>query len=428
MESIGGKMNKNILIKNAEELIRVSGTAKKCGREMSEINVIPQGALVIINGIIEQVGSTEEILNNYKEEDFHVIDATGKVVMPGFVDSHTHFVFGGYRDDEYNLRLKGVSYAEIMKAGGGILSTVKATREASFDDLYQEGLKRLDSMFSYGVTTVEGKSGYGLDSDTEIKQLKVMKKLNEDHDLDIISTYMAAHEIPPKFKDNPDGFVDFIIREGLDGAKGLATFCDIFTEKGVFDIDQSRRILHAAKEKGFKLKLHADEIVPIGGAELAGEVGAVSADHLLQASDEGITQMIAAGTICTLLPSTAFSLQANYARARFMIDHGAAVALASDLNPGSCYSNSIPLMIALSTIYMKMTIEEVITALTLNGAAALDESHIIGSLDPGKIGDVIILDAPSYKHLSYNIGVNLVEKVLKKGKLVYDKKRAYPKV
>ncbi len=420
-------MSRNILIKNAQELLRVSGTTKKCGKDMGELNLIKDGALVIMDGLITEVGTTEEILSRNKEEDFTVIDAKGKVVMPGFVDSHTHFIFGGYRGEEYNMRLEGVSYSEIMKSGGGIIATVKATRAAKFDELYDAGLKRLDGMLSYGVTTVEGKSGYGLDIDTEIKQLEVMKKLNEHHDMDIVSTYMGAHDIPPEYKNDPEVFIDLIINKGLDRAKGLAKFCDIFTEKGVFEIDESRRILKAAKEKGFKLKIHADEIVRIGGAELAGQMNAVSAEHLLQASDQGIREMIKAGTVCTLLPSTAFSLQADYARARFMIDEGAAVALGSDLNPGSCYTNSIPLMIALSTIYMKMTIEEVITALTLNGAAAIDEADRVGSLDPGKLGDVIILDAPSYKHLSYNIAVNLVEKVIKKGKLVYDKKEAYPK-
>lgn len=415
------------MIKNAQELLRVSGTAKRCGKDMRELNLIKDGALIIKDGMIMEVGTTEEVLKNHKEEDFTVIDAKGKVVMPGFVDSHTHFIFGGYREEEYNMRLQGVSYTDIMKAGGGINATVKATRAATFDELYDAGRKRLDGMLSYGVTMVEGKSGYGLDMDTEIKQLRVMKQLNQDHDMDIVSTYMGAHDIPSEYKTDPEAFIDLIIHKGLDGAKGLAKFCDIFTEKGVFEIEESRRILEAAKEKGFKLKVHADEIVRIGGAELAAQMNAVSAEHLLQASDQGIRDLINAGTVLTLLPSTAFSLQADYARARFMIDEGAAVALGSDLNPGSCYTNSIPLMIALSTIYMKMTIEEVITALTLNGAAAIDEASRVGSLDPGKLGDVIIIDAPSYKHLSYNIAVNLVEKVIKKGKLVYDKKEAYPK-
>lgn len=403
----------------------MSGFSKKCGSEMKDINVIKNGSIVIRDGVIEKVGPTDEILQTYDENDFETIDATGKVVMPGFVDSHTHFVFGGYRGDEYNMRLEGVSYSEIMKSGGGIVSTVKSTREESFEELYQKGAKRLDTMFSYGVTTVEGKSGYGLDIDTELKQLKVMKQLNEDHEMDIVSTYMGAHEVPLEYKEDPDAFIDLLIDKGLDTAKDYATFCDIFTEKGVFDIPQSRRLLEAAKEKGFLLKMHADEIVQIGGAELAAEVGAVSADHLLQASDEGIQKMIESGTVCTLLPSTAFSLQADYARARYMIDQGAAVALGSDFNPGSCYTQSIPLMIALSTIYMKMTVEEVITALTLNGAAAIGKEKEVGSLDPGKLGDVIILDAPSYKHLSYNIAVNTVEKVIKRGTLVYDKQYAY---
>lgn len=415
----------NTIVFGAKELVRVSGTSKKCGKEMKDISLVEDAALVIKDGIIEWIGPNKEVFEKYNKDEFELIDASGKVVMPGFVDSHTHFIFGGYRDDEYNMRLEGATYSEIMAAGGGIVSTVKKTREASFEELYELGKKRLNNMLAYGVTTVEGKSGYGLDIDTEVRQLKVMEKLNEDHDLDIVPTYMAAHDVPVEHRGDPEVYLNMIIEKGLDSAKGLARFCDIFTEKGVFDIDQSRRLLTAAKEKGYLLKMHADEIVQFGGSELAGEMGVVSADHLLMASDEGIKKMAEAGTICTLLPITAFSLQAEYARARFMIENGCAVALASDINPGSCYSNSIPLLIALATIKMKMTVEESITALTLNGAAAIGEEKTRGSLDPGKLGDVVILDAPSYKHLSYNIAVNLVERVIKRGKLVYDKNNAY---
>lgn len=415
-------MKNNIIIKNARELVTSSGFAAKSGEEMQEIGLIENGAVIITDGIIERVGDTDEILAGFDLKGYEVVDATDKTVLPGFVDSHTHFIFGGYRDKEFNMRLNGASYTEIAEAGGGIVSTVKATREASHEDLYQLGLKRLDSMAKFGVTTVEGKSGYGLDIETELKQLEVMEDLSHVHPLNIVKTYMGAHEIPRDFEGDTDDFVDFLIEEGLPSVKerDLAEFCDVFTEKGIFDIEQSRKLLNAAKDMGFKLRMHADEIVPIDGASLAAEVGAFSADHLLKASDEGLTAMRDAGVIATLLPATAFSLKEDYARARFIIDNGGALALATDYNPGSCHTNSIPLVIALATIYMGMTIEEAITALTLNGAAALDRADSIGSLDKGKNGDIIILDAPSYNFLSYNFGVNLVETVIKDGQVIVE--------
>lgn len=411
---------KTLLVKNIGQLVTPLGKSKKQGKEMSDLCIKKDMSILVRDGKIVKIASFDE-LKDELDRDTQLIDAEGKAVIPGFVDSHTHFVFGGYRDNEFNMRLMGASYMEIAKAGGGINATVTATRTESFDELYQKALKRMDSMLSFGVTTVEGKSGYGLDRQTEIKQLEVMDKLNETHPIDIVKTYMAAHDIPVEFKGRPSDYIDFIIENGLDDAKDRAEFCDIFTEDGVFNIEDSRRLLNAAKEKGFKLKMHADEIVQFGGSELAAEVGAVSADHLLKASDQGIKDMVDKGVIMTLLPSTAFSLKADFARARHMIDEGGAVAVASDYNPGSCHTNSIPLMIALSTIYMGMSIEEVITALTLNGAAAIDKAEEIGSIEVGKKADFIILDAPSYKHLSYTIAVNLVEKVIKNGKLVFDK-------
>lgn len=418
------KMNKNnIIVKNAEELVTSSGFKAKAGKEMKEINVINDGCVVITNGIIEKVGPTKEVLKDFDLKGYEVIDATGKTVLPGFVDSHTHFIFGGYRDKEFNMRLNGASYTEIAQAGGGIISTVENTRNESFDELYNSGYKRLDSMIDFGVTTVEGKSGYGLDVKTELKQLEVMKKLDENHPVDVIRTYMGAHEVPVEYKGRTDEFVDFLIEEGLPSVKekDLAEFCDIFTEEGVFNIEQSRKLLTAASDLGFKLKMHADEIVPIGGAELAAELKVTSADHLLKASDEGLTAMKDNNVVATLLPGTAFSLKEDFARARFIIDNGGILSLASDYNPGSCHTNSIPLTIALATIYMKMTIEETITALTLNAAAAINREEEVGSLDIGKKGDVVIIDAPSYNFLSYTIGVNLVDTVIKDGHVVLSK-------
>lgn len=421
-------MSGNTIIKNASQLVTCSGFKAKQGKEMSDLHIIDDGAVVIEEGIIKVVGKTGDVLNGIDDADlniakFDIIDAAGKAVLPGFVDSHTHFVFSGYRADEFSWRLRGDSYMEIMKRGGGILNTVKATRAANKEELIKTGLKRLDSMVSFGVTTVEGKSGYGLDHSTEIKQLEVMEELNRDHPVDIVGTFLGAHAVPEDYKGREDAYIDYMINTVIPEVtdRNLAQFCDIFCEKNVFSVEQSRRLLLKAKENGLKIKIHADEIVQLGGAELAAEIGAVSADHLLQASYKGITDMAQAGVVATLLPGTAFSLKEPYARGRYMIDKNCAVALATDLNPGSCFTESIPLIFALATLYMNISIEEAITALTINGAAALDRADTTGSLDVGKIGDVIILEYPSYKFIPYHIGVSTVEKVIKKGKLIFDR-------
>ena len=419
-------MNGNLIVKNASQLVTCSGFKAKKGDDMKNLHVIEDGAVVIQDGVITAVGKTEDILSEVDNlQKFQVIDAEGKAVLPGFVDSHTHFVFGGYRAEECSWRLSGVSYMDIMKRGGGILSTVKATRKASKEELIASGMDRLNSMLSFGVTTVEGKSGYGLDHDTELKQLEVMDHLNEKHPVDIANTFLGAHAIPEAYKGKEDAFIDFLIHDVLPEVldRRLAEFCDIFCEKNVFSIDQSRRLLSKAKEMGLKLKLHADEIVRLGGAELAVELGAISADHLLQASNQGISDLAESNVVATLLPGTAFSLKEPYARARYMIDHDCAVALATDFNPGSCFTESIPLIFALATIYMGLTTEEVISSLTINGAAALDRADTTGSIDKDKNGDLIVLEYPSYHFLSYHIGVSSVEKVIKKGSLAFDKKK-----
>jgi imidazolonepropionase len=314
---------------------------------------------------------------------------------------------------------------EIMKRGGGIVNTVEATRQASANELLQSGIKRLDSMLSFGVTTVEGKSGYGLDKDTEIKQLEVMNHLDGIHYIDIVPTFLGAHAVPEDFKGRTDEFIEYMMQEVMPqvAERKLAEYCDVFCEKNVFSIDQSRRLLTRARELGLKAKLHADEIVQLGGAELAAELKATSADHLLQASDEGIQQMAQANVVATLLPGTAFSLKEPYARGRFIIDNNCAVALASDFNPGSCFSESIPLIFALATLHMDITTEEAVSALTINAAAALDRADRIGSLDVGKQGDLVVLEYPSYKFIPYHVGVSTVEKVIKNGNLVFDKEK-----
>ena len=420
-------MRGNLIIKNAAQLVTCSGFKAKQGKEMSNLHVIENGTLVIENGRIRSVGKTIDILKGFNDKDnkiskFNVIDATGKAVLPGFVDSHTHFVFGGYRAEEFSWRLRGDSYMDILERGGGILSTVKATRAAKKETLIKTGMQRLNSMLSFGVTTVEGKSGYGLDLKTEIKQLEVMKELNRRHPIDVASTFLGAHALPEEYKGRSDAFIDDIIDNMLPVVinGNLAEFCDVFCEKNVFSVEQSRRLLLKAKETGLKIKIHADEIEQLGGTELAAEIGAVSADHLLQASDKGITSIAKAGVVATLLPGTAFCLKETYANGRYMIDNNCAVALASDLNPGSCFSESIPLIFALATLYMNIGIEEAITAFTINGAAALGRADSIGSLDIGKYGDVIILHYPSYQFIPYHVGISTVEKVIKRGRLVFD--------
>lgn len=413
----------NLIVKNAAELVTCSGFCPKRGREMNDLKIIADGAVVVRDGIIEAVGLSSQLLARFDTSGFDIIDADGKAVLPGFVDSHTHLVFGGFRAEEFCWRLRGDSYMEIMERGGGIVSTMAATRAAAKTHLIKSGLKRLDSMLSFGVTTVESKSGYGLDSDTEIKQLEALAEIDAAHPVDVVPTFLGAHAVPPEYRGRSDDFVEYLITEVLPlvAERRLAQFCDIFCEKNVFSIGQSRRLLGKAAAAGLKLKLHADEIVQFGGAELAAELGAVSADHLLQASDKGIRAMAQVGVIATLLPVTAFSLKEPYARARHMIDSGCAVALASDLNPGSCFSESIPLVIALAALYMAMTPEEVITALTINGAAAVGRADTIGSIDVGKAADLVIHEFPSYRFLPYHIGVSTVEKVVKKGCVVYDK-------
>jgi imidazolonepropionase len=416
-------MKGDLIIKNASELVTCSGFQAKRGEAMRDLNLIPNGAVVVQQGIIAAAGPTKEILAEFDEVGFTVIDATGRAVLPGFVDSHTHFVFGGYREEEFSWRLRGDTYMEIMQRGGGIVSTVAATRAASKEQLTRSALMRLDSMLSFGVTTVEGKSGYGLDLETEIKQLEVMSEIDAVHPVDVVRTFLGAHAVPTEYNGRSESYIDFIIQEVLPMVveRDLAEFCDIFCEKGIFTVDQARRLLLKARESGMKLKIHADEIVQFGGAELSAELGAVSADHLLQASDVGIVGMAQSGVIATLLPGTAFSLREAYARGRFMIDTGCAVALASDLNPGSCFTESIPLIVALATLYMGITPEEAITALTINGAAAVGRADAIGSIDVGKKGDLVILEFPSYRFIPYHIGVSTIEKVIKGGTVVYDK-------
>ncbi len=411
-------MKGNLIIRNAHVATPIGKEAIK-GEMMGQLLEIPEATIIIEDGIITFCGPSSEA-RSVKESDFNIIDAKNRVVLPGFVDSHTHLIFGGYRPDEFEWRLKGDSYMSIMERGGGIQSTVNATRDADIEALREKAKWFINRMVQMGVTTVEAKSGYGLDLESEIKMLDVINSLKEDPELNlrIVATFLGAHAVPKEYKGRTGEYVDYMIQEMLPATKGKAEFCDIFTEKNVFEIEDSRRFMQAAKDAGFKLKFHADEIVTLGGAELAAELGAVSADHLLHVSDDGVLAMAKKGVVATLLPLTAFALKEPYAPARKFIDAGAAVALATDLNPGSCFSGSIPLTIALACIYMKMSIEETITALTLNGAAALDLAEQTGSIEQGKSGDIIILEFDNYRMLPYYVGMNCVSTVISRGRVV----------
>ena len=416
-------MNENLIIRHAH-IVTPKGQSARKGEQMSVLENILDGVIEITNGLISFVGKETEYESPTNKSQYTELDVKGKCVLPGFVDSHTHFVFGGERAEEFSWRLKGESYMSIMNRGGGIMNTVRATRKCSLESLKEKSKIFLDKMTRMGVTTVEGKSGYGLDKETELLQLQVMHDLNDDPDVlvDIITTYLGAHALPVEYAGKAEDYIRFMNEEVLPLVKAgnLAEFVDVFCEKGVFSIDESRRILAHAKDMGFKLKLHADEIVSLGGAELAAELGAVSADHLLHASDKGIQEMAKHNVVATLLPLTAFALKEEFARGREMIDKGCAVALATDLNPGSCFSGSIPLTIALSCIYMKLTVEETITALTLNGAAALDRADKIGSIEVGKAGDLIVLTSDNYHFLPYYIGMNCVETTIKRGRILHN--------
>lgn len=415
-------MNK-LLIINASELVTCSGFRAKKGKEMMDLHIIENGAVYVEDDKIVDVGTTTEIQNKYNSSDCTIIDAVGKAVLPGFIDSHTHLVFGGYRADEFNWRLQGATYMEIMERGGGIANSINPTREASKENLINTAKKRLSSMLSFGVTTIEAKSGYGLDCDTEIKQLEALKELETLQPIEIARTFMGAHSIPKEFKGRGAEYIEYIIDTMLPlvKEKELAEFVDIFVEKNVFSIDEGRKLLTVAKEMGFKTKIHADEIVCLGGAELSAEVGATSADHLLQASEQGMIDMAKADVIATVLPCTAFNLKEDYANARAIIDNGCALAIATDFNPGSCFCENLSLAFILTTLYMDVKVEEAITAVTINAAAAIGREKTIGSIDVGKQADMIILEFPSFRYIPYHFAVSTVETVIKKGNIVFER-------
>ena len=401
----------DILLKNANELITLKGSnSARKKEEMGDLSIIKNGYMAVKDSKIVDVGKNLDY--NAKK----IIDASGKVVMPGFVDPHTHVVFAGSREFELDMKLRGLSYMDILKKGGGIFYTVNETRKATEKNLLRQSKNRLDSMLVHGTTTCEAKSGYGLNTNTELKILKIQNKLNENHKMDIVSTFLGAHAIPKEH--SADEYVDIVIDEMIPKMKGLARFCDVFCEKGVFTVEQSRRILESGKRFGLTPKIHADEIVDTGGASLAAEVGAISADHLLMSSDKGLKEMANKDVIGVLLPGTPFSLmQDTYAPARKMIKLGVPVALATDLNP-NCWTENMQFIIQLACLNMKMTPAEAITAATFNAACALERNDTIGSLEKGKQADIIILDCPNHKFIPYHFGINLVKTVIKNGRIV----------
>lgn len=414
----------NLLISNANEVITMASDVKgpRTKEAMKDISVQTDVSVLLADGRIVDVAPLETLQRAYPRlmEKAQVLDASGKVVIPGLVDCHTHLVHGGTREDEFQMRLAGKTYMEIMRAGGGIYNTTKKTRAASFEQLYAKAYLRLNDCLKHGVTTVEVKSGYGLDWENEKKQLQVAKALHEKHPIDVVSTFMGAHAVPQEYKGNEEAFVEVLIEHMLPQVvkDKLAEFNDVFCEKGVFTPQQARRILQAGNALGLIPKIHADEIESYEGAELAAQVGAISAEHLLASSDKGIRDMAQAGTIAVLLPGTAFFLQASYARGRFIIDAGVPVALATDFNPGSSPTISLPFIQNLACMHMGMTMEEVLTATTINAAYAINRGNEIGSLERGKKADIIILAVTNYKQLQYFYGMNHTDVVIKNGKVV----------
>ena len=419
-------MKADLILKNIGKLVTMQGSSNfKVKEEMNNTQIIEDAYIAVKNGKILAIG-VGDIFGNIIGPNTQIHDAQGLLVTPGLIDSHTHLVHGGSRENEFSMKLNGIPYIEILKNGGGILSTVKSTRESSKEELYQKAKKSLDRMLEFGVTTIEAKSGYGLELNTEIKQLEVAKLLDKTHPIDLVHTFLGAHAILQEYKENHKGYIDILVDEMLPKIKnmGLAEFCDVFCEEGVFSIEESEYILSSAKKMGYKLKIHADEIESLGGVELAAKLGCISADHLMAASDKGIKMMIENKVVANILPATSFNLNKNYADCRKMIDMGAIVSLSSDYNPGSCPSENLQFVMQLGCLHLNMTPNEVLTSVTINAAYAIDRADKIGSLEVGKNADFVVFDAPNVEYLMYHFGINHTQRVYKNGKLVVDDKVA----
>ena len=403
----------DLLVVNIGLLATPVGSAAKGGKAQGEIQLLHDAWLRIEDGVIAALGTGAP-----EGTGCPVLDAGGRLVTPGLVDAHTHLVFGGWRQNELALKLHGVPYLDILAQGGGILSTVTATRTATEEELADKAAAALDEMLRFGTTTCEAKSGYGLTTEEECKQLRAIRALNQRHPIDLVATFMGAHALPQAYKENREAYVSLVCEEMIPrvAAEQLAEFCDVFCETGVFTAEESRRILEAGKRYGLRPKIHADEIDPIGGSRLAGEIGAVSAEHLIVCPDEGIDSMAKGGTVACLLPATSFYLGADYAPARRMVEAGVPVAMATDFNPGSCPCLNMQLVMNLGCLRYRLTPEEVLTAVTLNGAAAIGRAESVGSLEPGKRGDLLIWEARDLNYVCYRMGSNLVHTVVKGGK------------
>lgn len=413
-----------MLIHSTSQLLTLRGGPQR-GETLGDLGIIENGAVLIRDGKIEAVGTTEELRGSFPGEE--ELDAGGCAVLPGFVDPHTHVIWAGDRAAEFDLRLQGKTYLEILAAGGGILSTVKATRNASIEQMLAETRPRTQSMFRHGTTTAEAKTGYGLETETELRMLEALLRLDAEGPLELAFTFLGAHAVAPEYKDRPDEFTDHIVEEMVPAVKAWWTqfgsdrplpFVDVFCETGAFSLEQSRRILDKAKALGFPIKIHADEFDNLGGASLAAELGAVSADHLVKTSEEDIAALGRSDTAAVALPCTPFGLaERDYTPARAILKAGGILALATDINPGTAWCENMQFAIALACRYLKLTPAQAVAAATINAAAAIGMADKVGSLEPGKQADLIILSVPDYRHLAYRFGTNLVTRVVKRGKV-----------
>lgn len=424
-------MDVDLLITHAAQLLTLSSPGgPKRGRAMADLGLITDGAVAVQGETIVAVGPSREIASAYRAPT--VLEAQGQVVLPGFVDPHTHVLFAGDRAEEFEMRLRGATYMEIMQAGGGIQSTVNATRAASWETLLRETHARLETMLAHGTTTAEVKTGYALEREGELRLLRAILTLDRERHqaLDLVPTFLAAHAVPREYREDPEAYVRQVVEEMLPAAAALwqeeraqegrpaPLFCDVFCEKGAFDLDQSRRILAKARSLGMGLKIHVDEFASLGGTALAVELGAVTADHLVCTPEAELVALARSGTIAVSLPGTPFGLgDPRYTPARTLIEAGGALALATDLNPGTCYCESMPFILALACRSLRLTPAEAISAATINAAHAIGWGGRVGSLEAGKQADLLILDLPDYRHLAYRFGTNPVEVVIKRGQI-----------